>query len=93
MTTFAKGKQTAKPKPAEILAEWKQSKPPVDVAFLAEKADVNLVYDELDNDVSGFLLQPRDLHVEHGIGGAHAELVAFVPLAVRALKWIQKTGW
>lgn len=59
MTTFAKGKKTAKPKPAEILAEWKQSKPPVDVAFLAEKAGVNLVYDELDDDVSGFLIKNK----------------------------------
>lgn len=59
MTTFAKAKQTAKTRPAEILAEWMQLKPPVDVAFLAEKAGVNLVYDELDDDVSGFLVKKK----------------------------------
>lgn len=57
MTTFAKGRQKSRRKAAEILAEWRQNKPPVDVDFLAEKAGVKLVYEELDDDVSGFLVR------------------------------------
>lgn len=60
MTTTVKVRQKTKPKAAEILAEWRQTKPPIDVDFLAEKVGINLVYDELDDDVSGFLIKKKD---------------------------------
>ena len=59
MTTFAKGRLKSKRKAAEILAVWRQTKPPIDVDFLAEKAGVKLVYDDLDDDVSGFLVKKK----------------------------------
>ena len=59
MTTLAKERQKSKRKAAEILAEWRQTKPPIDVDFLAEKVGVNLVYDELDDDVSGILVKKK----------------------------------
>lgn len=61
MNDVIKGRPQAEAKAAEILALWRQTRPPIDVDFLADKAGVNLVYDDLDDDVSGFLAKKDEL--------------------------------
>lgn len=51
--------QPSEEKAVELLEQWRQIKPPIDVDFLADKAGVDLVYEELDDDVSGFLMKKK----------------------------------